>query len=102
MSLIPARSHTFVEIDREIFSTVILLLRLIQEGQSLLSVARESMCTNSMVRLTEHYDMTIAVDWDIKPQTKLTKNQRVVGPDPGPNIFFQILTENSVSKQWTP
>ena len=42
-SLIPARSHTFMEIDREIISTVILLLLLIQEG--LLSVTSESMCT---------------------------------------------------------
>ena len=31
-SLIPARSHTFVAIDHEIISTVILLLPLIQEG----------------------------------------------------------------------
>ena len=38
-----ARSHTFVEIDHEIVSTVILLLPLIQEG--LVSVSRESMCT---------------------------------------------------------
>ena len=28
----------------------------------------------NMVRLTDHLDMTIAVDWDIKPQTKQTKN----------------------------
>ena len=41
-SLIPARSHTFVEIDHEIISTVILLLSLIQEG--LLSVTSERMC----------------------------------------------------------
>ena len=41
-SLIPAWPHTFVEIDREISSLVILLL-LIQEGA--LSVTRESMCT---------------------------------------------------------
>ena len=39
MNLIPARSHTFVEIDREIFSMVVLL---IQEG--LVSVTSESMC----------------------------------------------------------
>ena len=37
------RSHTFMEIDHEIISTVILLLRLIQGG--LLSVTSESMCT---------------------------------------------------------
>ena len=42
-SLILARLHTFVEIDHEIFSAVILLLRLIQEG--LLSVENESMGT---------------------------------------------------------
>ena len=38
-----ARSHTFVEIDREIISTVVLLIPLIREG--LLSVTGESMCT---------------------------------------------------------
>ena len=43
-SLIPARSHAFVEIDNEIISMVILLLPLIQEG--LLSITRENMNTN--------------------------------------------------------
>ena len=43
MGSIPAQPHTFIEIDHEIFSTVILLLRLIQKG--LLSVTIESMCT---------------------------------------------------------
>ena len=37
------RQHSFVEIDREILSTVILSLPLIQEGQ--LSVSGERMCT---------------------------------------------------------
>ena len=37
------RQHSFVEIDREIFSTVILSLLLIQEGH--LSVSGERMCT---------------------------------------------------------
>ena len=27
-----------------------------------------------MVRLTNHLDMTIAVDWDVKPQTKQIRN----------------------------
>ena len=36
------RQHSFVEIDREIFSTVILSLPLIQEGQ--LSVSGRRMC----------------------------------------------------------
>ena len=38
-----SRQHSFVEIDHEIFSTVILSLRLIQEGQ--LSVSGERMCS---------------------------------------------------------
>ena len=38
-----SRQHSFVEIDHEIFSTVILSLPLIQEGQ--LSVSGERMCT---------------------------------------------------------
>ena len=42
-SSIPARSHTFVETDHEIISTVILFLLLIQEG--LLSVTSKSLCT---------------------------------------------------------
>ena len=37
------RQHSFVEIDHEIFSTVILSLLLIQEGQ--LSISGERMCT---------------------------------------------------------
>ena len=37
------RQHSFVEIDHEIFSTVILSFPLIQEGQ--LSVSAERMCT---------------------------------------------------------
>ena len=41
--------HSFVEIDQEIFSTVILALPLIQEGQ--LSVSGERMCTILVNRL---------------------------------------------------
>ena len=37
------RQHSFVEIDHEIFSMVVLSLLLIQEGQ--LSVSGERMCT---------------------------------------------------------
>ena len=37
------RQHSFVEINHEIFSTVILFLPLIQEGQ--LSISGERMCT---------------------------------------------------------
>ena len=84
-SSIQARSHTFVEIDHEIMSKVILLLPLSQE--KLLSVTSESMCTKywltppshicpgkSVARRTDSLDMTIAVDWYVKPQTNQTKS----------------------------
>ena len=45
------RQHSFVEIDGEIFSTVILSLPLIQEGQ--LSVSGERMCTILVNRLED-------------------------------------------------
>ena len=45
------RQHSFTEIDHEIFSTVILSLPLIQEGQ--LSVSGERMCTILVNRLED-------------------------------------------------
>ena len=45
------RQHSFVEIDHEIFSTVILSLPLIQEGQ--LSVSGERMCTILVNRIED-------------------------------------------------
>ena len=45
------RQHSFMEIDHEIFSTVILSLPLIQEGQ--LSVSGERMCTVLVNRLED-------------------------------------------------
>ena len=45
------RKHSFMEIDHEIFSMVILSLPLIQEGQ--LSVSGERMCTILVNRLED-------------------------------------------------
>ena len=45
------RQHSFMEIDHEIFSTVILSLPLIHEGQ--LSVSGERMCTILVNRLKD-------------------------------------------------
>ena len=45
------REHSFVDIDHEIFSTVILSLPLIQEGQ--LSVSGKRMCTILVNRLED-------------------------------------------------
>ena len=50
--------HSFVEIDHEIFSTVILSLPLIQEGQ--LSVSGERMCT-ILVNRIENYACPVNV-----------------------------------------
>ena len=47
------RQHSFVEIDLEIFSTVILSLPLIQEGQLNLSVSGERTCTILVNRLED-------------------------------------------------
>ena len=46
-----ARQHSFVEIDHEIFYTVILSLPLIQEGR--LSVSGKRMCTTLVNRLED-------------------------------------------------
>ena len=45
------RQHSFMEIDHEIFSMVILSLQLIQEGK--LSVSGERMCTRLVNRLED-------------------------------------------------
>ena len=52
------RQHSFVEIDREIFSTVILSLPLIQEGELL--VSGERMCT-ILVNCLEDYACPVNV-----------------------------------------
>ena len=88
-SSILARSCTFVEIDREIISMAILLSsadsrRVFVRYERkyvhkvlvtcLVKLAQE----NSVVRWTDRPDMTIAVDWDVKNQTKQT-NQANLG-----------------------
>ena len=72
-----------MEIGHQIISTTILSLPLIQVGK--LSVTGERMCTKywltlprkTVVMLTDRPDMTIVVDWDIKPQIKQNKIQDV-------------------------
>ena len=80
-SSILLRSHTFAEIDREIISTAILLSSTDSRRvfvsykqkyvhkvlvKCLVKLAQEK----SMVGSTDSPDMTIAVDWDLKNQTK--------------------------------
>ena len=76
-----ARSHTLVEIGHEIISTAILLpspysRRVVVSHKRkyvhkvlvncLVKLAQEK----SVVRRNDHPDMTIAVDWEVKNQTK--------------------------------
>ena len=69
VSLIPAQPHTLVEICCEIFSTIILLPPLIQEG--LLSVTSVSISLILPWEVkSDRLGMIISVDWDVKPQTK--------------------------------
>ena len=84
-SSIPARSHTFVEIDYETISTVNESFPLIHSRRIVVSykgkyvnevlvnclfkLAQEK----SVVRWTDCPAMTIAVDWDVKQQNKQTK-----------------------------
>ena len=75
-SLIPARSHTFVEIDHEVISMVILFPFADHSRRVVVSYKRKYLhevlvnCLfklaqeESVVRLTNRPDMTIAVDWD--------------------------------------
>ena len=80
-SLIPAWSHTFVGIDHEIISRVLLLpstdsrrvvvnykQKYVHEvlANCLIKLAQEK----SVFRLSDRPNMTIAVDWDVKNQTK--------------------------------
>ena len=81
-SSIPAQSHTFVEIDHEIISMVVLLCstdsrRVVASYKGkyvhevlvipLVKLAQEKMWLGELT-------MTIAVDWDVKHQTKQTNN----------------------------
>ena len=81
--LIPARSHTFVEIDHEIISGAILLPSVDSRNvvvsykgkyvhkvlvNRLVKLSQEK----SVVRLTDDPNMTIAVDLNIKHLTKQT------------------------------
>ena len=76
-SSIPAWHHTFIEIDLEIMSMVILLpstdsRRVVASYKP--NNVQEVMVNcpgKSVVRCTDHPNMTIAVGWDVKNQTKL-------------------------------
>ena len=65
----PARPHTFVEIDCEIFSTVILPLLVDSYKRKNVLTTKSKLAQEKVVRLTDHLNMTIVVDWDVKSRT---------------------------------
>ena len=79
------RCHTFVENDHEMITTVILLpfadsfkkgccqlqAKVCAQSNRLFKLAQEK----SVVRRTDHPDMSIAVYWDVKRQTSLYNGQ---------------------------
>ena len=81
VSSITTRSNTFVEIDHEIISTVILIPSA-DSRRVVVSYKRKyvhEVLVNCLVKLaleksvvmwTDRPNMTIAVDWDVKNQTK--------------------------------
>ena len=80
VSKISARSHSFMEIDHEIISTAILLPST-DSRRVVVSYKQKyvhELLVKRLVKLAQEkkcglVSMTIAVDWDIKNQTKQTK-----------------------------
>ena len=101
-SSIPVLSHTFLEIDHEMISTVILLLPLIHSRRVVVGYKRkyvhELLVTcpgKSVVRWTDRPTMTIAVDLGRKA-TKQT-NKTILFYAPVINIFFKVCVLSSAS-----
>ena len=83
-STIPVQSHTFTEIDHEMISTAILLpstdsrrfvvsYKRTYVHEVLVNRLAKLAQEKSVVRWTDRPDMTIAVHWDVKNQTKQEK-----------------------------
>ena len=88
-SLITGRSDTLVEIDHEIISTAILFPST-DSRRVFVSYKQKyvhKVMVNCLVKLTQKKvwlgdltNMTIAVDWDVKHQTKQTMKTNVLSP----------------------
>ena len=77
----PTQSHTFTDIDHEIISRAILLPSAVSRRvvvsykrkyvhEVLVNCLVKLTQEKNVVRWTDHPDMTIAVNWDVKNQTK--------------------------------
>ena len=81
VSLIPVRSHIFVEIDHEIILPSIDSLRLIHSRRVVVSYKRKSVhevLVNVLIKLAQEKvwlgELTVmTVDWDVMQQTKIKK-----------------------------
>ena len=86
MSSIPAQPHTFIEIDHDFFfyhhfppsADLSRLLSVTSETKYTeywLKPLSLSLSRECVARLTDRLDMTIAVDWDVKPNAKSNLNK---------------------------
>ena len=75
--------NIFVEINYEIFSIVILLRSSSDSRRDIVVYKRKrvhkvlpnlSLSRKSVVRLSDHLDMAMTIDWDFKPKTKESQN----------------------------
>ena len=66
----PARQHSFVEIGHEIISTALHppVVSYWRKNVHLVNRLGLSLPSKSVVRLTDRLDMTVAIDWDVKPR----------------------------------
>ena len=94
-SLIPAQSYTFAEIDHEIISTAILLTSADSKRVS------KACPWKNVVRWTDRLNMIIAVDWDVKNQTKQNKTfANGLDPDQAWQNFGPDLDPNCLTLWW--
>ena len=80
VSILESGNMFFVEIGNEIMSTPILFLPLIhwRKDVHLMLVNRLGrLPRNSVVRLSDRHDMSIVVEWDVKPYIKQTNKQTI-------------------------
>ena len=95
-SSIRARSHTFMEIDHEIISTVLLLPSADSFKKSCQSQAKGCLKANSSLplkkvwlgELTVPTSVTIAVAWEVKQQTKPKPNHFVTSTNLMVKLFM--------------
>ena len=76
----PAQRHSFVEIGHEIIFTAFRppVVSYWPKNVDWINCLGLSLPRKSVVRLTDRLDMTIAVEWDVKPQKQQQQHQSIL------------------------